>query len=197
MNNPLKFVLGALALGAALLPVAVAAASAPVPPPPPAADPAAQGEMVGDLYRFPYAEAAPWKIVRYTTDAAGKQTEFCGATEILGEKEALRFVVGPMGANFGFMGYASSDIGTSVPIQMWFGSDRDQSQSIAGFRDADPDGPEWLSVEPEQGATLGEFGANPSVNFAYQVEGKEHIQTFPLAGAHEALAHLASCMKQN
>lgn len=160
--------------------------------------PQARGEAIGDLYRFPYANLPPWEILRYTTDRPGKQTAFCGATEIVGSEQALRFLIGTEGSNFGFMGYATSALGPSVPIFMWFGGEGERANGhrITGLLDTDPDGLEWLSVDPATKPDLSSFGLYGTVNFAYQVDGQEHVQSYPLTGAGAALTQLESCLKR-
>ena len=187
-------------------PPAVAVQASPPPSampasPPPAggqaAAPAGNAEKLGNgLFRIAYATAGGWEVVRFARDPGGRAVVSCAAFRLIGSEQGFHFGYSKAKAEFsyGFMGEGSA-MRPNQPVVLWFNEERAGVSPVDATLIADPDGAEWLSItlSTDEPGAEDAFMNQKTVSVAYDVEGKPHTESFPLAGSNAALRKLFAC----
>lgn len=168
-----------------------AAGTQPTAPPPQKANTAAP-----QLQGKEFMKAGNWTIERYTSDAGGRNTAFCAAFLLTGSERGVRIVLGKNTFQLGFSGLGSAANDAPIPVTFWF--DRPNAAGELPVQAPLVEGPDtfpWRTVIRETSDGRADDVAKArSIAFSYKVDGKGHVERFPLAGIGAALGALKECV---
>ncbi|MEI9852634.1 MAG: hypothetical protein WDN24_19230 [Sphingomonas sp.] len=155
--------------------------------PAPAGDAAAPAPAVASAAGKPYATVGDWTIEKL---ASG-----CSAMVLTGSEEGVRLEINATDFKIGFAGLGSMAGPEPIKVAYWFGKSREGAIEATASLVPDAAGFEWRTIVEkiaDMPSTDG-FANSGQVNFAYQVDGAEHVQTIPLQKSNQAIDKLLAC----
>ncbi|MCW3835423.1 hypothetical protein ACFQ1E_07230 [Sphingomonas canadensis] len=135
----------------------------------------------------PFAKVGDWEIEKL---ASG-----CSAMVLTGSEEGVRLESNATEFKIGFSGLGSAADNAPMKVSYWFGTAREGVLEATAALVPDSNGFEWRTIVEkvaDMPSTDG-FANSGQVNFAYQVDGKEHVQVIPLRQSHDAVGKLIAC----
>ena len=183
MRSKLSFLLGVIAL-ASLPATGVAATNAE--------------RLSSGIYRIEYAKLGGWTILRFAKDSAGHDVIHCAAVKMIASEQGLRFGFDAAANEFtyGFMG-AGSAVSQERPVTFWFDDDRANGTSSNAVLYKEIDDSEWLGrvQSAKEPGFETPFLAHKKFSVRYQLEGRQHTESFSLTGLNTALPKLLECSR--
>lgn len=161
-----------------------------------ATPPSVSASASGRLHEFGYDVIGQWHVNRYASDENGADTVYCSAMKLTGSEQGIYYRFDGQTFGSGFSGYSSAYGDGPMDVALWFDDEpRPMGYQTPMVLEADRNGFEWrMSFESNDEPTSADLHMNANVlHYAYQVDGQDHVETFPLAGSNAALKALFNC----
>lgn len=144
-----------------------------------------------------YAPVGGWALHQYSTDAAGKDVEFCAISWTRESDFHLLLGLNPKKQEFiyGLPEYDEAPKVRSIPMRVWFSGEKAKAtERVANFI-VDTAGRGYMAVMETIGhyPTADSLRKARSITFSYPFEGQPRVETFPLKGAAAAIDKLFAC----
>lgn len=155
--------------------------------PAPAGDTAAPVPAPGPATGKSYATIGDWTIEKLANG--------CSAMVLTGSEEGVRLESNASEFKIGFAGLGSSASPEPIKVSYWFGKTREGAIEATATLVPDAAGFDWRTIveKVEDMPSTDGLANSQQVNFAYQVDGAEHVQVIPLKQSNAAVKKLLEC----
>ncbi len=142
------------------------------------------------------ATVGQWNVYAYSSGPNVDRNDYCSALKIIGSELGVYYTFDGTTFGSGFSGYGSAASDGPIDVAIWF----DDSPRPTGYPtrmvlQEDGDGFAWrMQFETTADNNSDLHGTKNVVHYAYRVDGKDHVESFPLLGSMDALQVLHDCM---